>query len=52
MLMSISVLFAIRSALESARKEAGLAGWWQFNAPATVEKIQQHGAVKQEHFVF
>ena len=52
MLMSISVLFAIRSALDSARKEAGLSGWWQLNAPATVEKIQQHAAVRQEHFIF
>ena len=28
MLVSISVLFAIKEALNSARKDSGLSGWW------------------------
>ena len=28
-MMSVGVLFAIRDALNSARKDAGLSGWWQ-----------------------
>ena len=28
MLVSISVLFAIKEALNSARKDGGLSGWW------------------------
>ena len=52
MLMSISVLFAVRNALNSAREDAGLSGWWQLNAPATVENIHQHAAVKKDQFIF
>ena len=52
MLMSISVLFAIRSALTSAREEAGLAGWWQLDAPATVENIQQHAGLRRDQLTF
>merc|ERR1719433_1458356 len=52
MLMSISVLFAIRSALTSAREEAGLAGWWQLDAPATVENIQLHAGLRRDQMTF
>ena len=52
MLMSISVLFAIREAVTSAREDSGLTGWWQLNAPATVETIQQHAGLKPELFIF
>ena len=52
MLMSISVLFAIRSALTSAREEAGLAGWWQLDAPATVENIQLHAGLRRDQLTF
>ena len=31
LLMAISVLFALRNALESARQDAGLSGWWQLS---------------------
>ena len=27
--MSVSVLFAIKDALNHSRKEAGLSGWWK-----------------------
>ena len=30
-LMSISILFALRNALDSARQDAGLSGWWQLS---------------------
>merc|ERR1712025_407290 len=52
MLMSISVLFAIREAVSSAREDSGLTGWWQLNAPATVENIQQHAGLRPELFIF
>ena len=52
MLMSISVLFAIRSALTSAREEAGLTGWWQLDAPATVENIQLHAGLRRDQMTF
>ena len=52
MLMSISVLFAIREAVSSAREDSGLTGWWQLNAPATVETIQQHAGLRPELFIF
>ena len=51
-LMSIGVLFAIREAVSSAREDSGLSGWWQLNAPATVETIQQHAGLRPELFVF
>ena len=52
MLMSIGVLFAVRDAVSSAREDSGLAGWWQLNAPATVESIQQHAGLRPDLFVF
>ena len=52
MLMSIGVLFAIRDAVNSAREDSGLTGWWQLNAPATVEAIQQHAGLRPELFIF
>ena len=52
MLMSIGVLFAVREAVSSAGEDSGLAGWWQLNAPATVETIQQHAGLRSDLFVF
>ena len=52
MLMSIGVFFAIREAINSAREDSGLTGWWQLNAPATVENIQQHAGLRSELFIF
>jgi len=52
MLLSISVLFAIRDALNSARKDAGQSGWWQLNGPATVEHIQLHTGITMDQFIF
>merc|ERR1712227_941486 len=51
-LLSISVLFAIRDALNSARKDAGQTGWWQLNGPATVEHIQLHTGITMDQFIF
>ncbi|KAH9518796.1 hypothetical protein Btru_006298 [Bulinus truncatus] len=34
-------MLALKRAVEAARQEVGTEGWFQFNAPATVENIQQ-----------
>jgi len=52
LLMSVSVLFAIKDALNASRMDAGLAGWWKLDGPATVEKIHQHAGVSPHQFVF
>ena len=52
LLMAISVLFAMRNALESSRQDAGLSGWWQLDGPATVEKIQMQAGVNKEQLIF
>merc|ERR1711922_46468 len=52
LLMGISVLFAIKDALNSSRNNAGLAGWWRLDGPVTVEKIHQHAGVNPEQFIF
>lgn len=38
--LASSVFFAIRDAVESARAEIGLTGLFQFNSPATAERIR------------
>jgi|GEM_PF-41183 len=40
LVLSNSVFFAIRSAVHEARKDAGTNDWFDFTAPATVQKIQ------------
>jgi len=52
LLMSISVLFAIRDALDSSRADSGITGWWQLNGPATVEHIHQHAGISPDEFIF
>merc|ERR1712080_328907 len=52
MLMSCSVLHAIRSALNSARMDQGVTGWWQFDGPATIEAIHQNAEINPDNFVF
>jgi len=52
LLMSVSVLFAIKDALSSSRALAGLKGWWKLEGPATVEKIHQNAGVNPDQFVF
>jgi len=39
LLLSCAVFFAIRSAIKSARAEAGLSADFVFDSPATVSKI-------------
>ena len=51
-LMAISVLFAIRDALDSSRRDGGQTAWWPFNGPATVEHTHQHGGVQPDQFIF
>eukprot|EP01023_Acetabularia_acetabulum_P003690 TRINITY_DN11523_c0_g2_i1.p1 TRINITY_DN11523_c0_g2~~TRINITY_DN11523_c0_g2_i1.p1 ORF type:complete len:409 (+),score=82.78 TRINITY_DN11523_c0_g2_i1:605-1831(+) len=38
--LGASVFFALKEAIYSARKEAGLEGWFQLDAPATPERIR------------
>lgn len=52
LLMAISVLFAIKDALNSSRANSGLNGWWKLDGPATVEKIHQHAGVNPDQFIF
>eukprot|EP00088_Acartia_fossae_P062944 TRINITY_DN763_c0_g1_i1.p1 TRINITY_DN763_c0_g1~~TRINITY_DN763_c0_g1_i1.p1 ORF type:complete len:254 (+),score=89.87 TRINITY_DN763_c0_g1_i1:1-762(+) len=53
LLMGISVLFAIRDALDKSRQENGMSqGWWKLDAPATVEKIHQHAGINPLNFTF
>ncbi len=45
LVLANSVFFAIRQAVHEARKEGGRDEWFEFTAPATVQKIQQACAV-------
>jgi xanthine dehydrogenase/oxidase len=38
--LSSSIFFAIKNAIYSARKDAGITGYFRLDAPATVEKIR------------
>lgn len=52
LLLAVSVLFAIKNALTACRADAGLAGWWKLDGPATVEKIHQHSGITPDMFTF
>ncbi len=43
-----SVFFAIRQAVAAARKDRGHDSWFEFDAPATISRIQQACAVNEE----
>jgi len=47
-LAGCSVLFALRMAITSARADAGLTDWFQFDGPATVESIKMACAVTKD----
>jgi xanthine dehydrogenase/oxidase len=48
--MSVSVFFAIRNAVEAARKEAGDSDWFPMDGPATVDKLFKLFKTKADHF--
>ena len=41
MALAASALFAAREAIASARADAGVSGWFELDAPLTVERVQQ-----------
>jgi len=47
-LSGCSVLFALRMAVASARKDAGFTEWFQFDGPATVESIKTACQIDKE----
>lgn len=38
--MGASVMFALKEAVYSARKDAGIEGWFQLDSPATPERLR------------
>ena len=51
MALAASALFAAREAIASARADAGVSGWFELDAPLTVERIQQACATPDSDFV-
>eukprot|EP01102_Stenamoeba_stenopodia_P002690 TRINITY_DN12548_c0_g1_i1.p1 TRINITY_DN12548_c0_g1~~TRINITY_DN12548_c0_g1_i1.p1 ORF type:complete len:482 (-),score=124.30 TRINITY_DN12548_c0_g1_i1:168-1613(-) len=45
MTLASSVFFAVKAAVASARADAGLTGYFEFDAPATVDVVQQSTGV-------
>ncbi|CAL8110876.1 unnamed protein product [Orchesella dallaii] len=48
--MSCSVIFALRNAIDSARREAGNHSWYQMDGPVTREVIRQLSLVSPHEF--
>ncbi|MBW8832572.1 MAG: molybdopterin-dependent oxidoreductase [Burkholderiales bacterium] len=48
MTLAVSAFFAIKKAVMAARKDRGCEGWFQMEAPATVERVQE--AISQVGF--
>lgn len=51
LVLANSVFFAIKQAVAEARKEVGLSGSFTFDAPATVQRIQQACGFKPTNIV-
>ncbi|CAG5132651.1 unnamed protein product, partial [Candidula unifasciata] len=43
-------MLALKRAIEAARADAGIGGWFPFHAPATVERIQQACVTDITHY--
>ncbi|ODN04993.1 Xanthine dehydrogenase [Orchesella cincta] len=48
--MAVSVMFAIRSAIDSARKDAGNSDWYRMDAPVSREDIRRLALTSVEQF--
>jgi xanthine dehydrogenase/oxidase len=51
MALAASALFAAREAITSARADAGVTGYFDLDAPLTVERVQQACATPDDAFV-
>lgn len=52
LILSNSILFAIRHAISSARQDKGVTGHFRLDLPASVDKIQQACLVESNEFCF
>lgn len=52
LILSCSVLNAMRQAIASAREDRGVTGHFQFNLPATVDNVQATCLVDPKEFSF
>lgn len=50
LILSNSVLFAIRDAIDASRKERGVNGHFKLDLPASIDKVQQACLVKPSEF--
>lgn len=50
LILSNSVLFAVRAAIEASRKEKGLNGHFKLDLPATIDKVQQACLINPKDF--
>jgi len=50
--MSVSVLFAIRNAIDAARDDGGNVEWYQLDGPATIDKIHKKMLTNSAQFTF
>lgn len=50
--MSVSVLFALRNAVDAARSDAGNSDWYQMDGPATIDKLHKMMLTNAAQYLF
>ena len=48
MALAVSALLAVKRAVLSARADAGIEGWFELDAPATVARVREACATPRE----